>query len=350
MYNRPPEEMANNKNWMFWGLGRDKETGELADKTPFHYSSDKKYFFPMTKSAIEEIPFFTFDEAIKLLSQIKNTENKYGKCLGIGYHFYNSDIVGIDFDGIFDDSVGNYRKIFQCMLEKMLTKTFIEYSKSHEGVHIYLKKDIELKQFNMRLEDYKEYLPDFDSLVGNCKSIKKPGIDMYLDGKSKFFIYTGEEFPQKLGVSEINYKLSDFKKIYDRLNYYHEKKKNKDNESRLNARKENTSNFNKTYKDGTLQVDDVFSYIKSNISISEIFYKYTDLRNIKYRGKHKCMLSNHRTGSKALIIYQDGYFNCESCGKKGSIIDLVSEIFNVDKLESCKKINQDFNLNLKING
>lgn len=349
MYNRPPSEMADSKNWCLWGLGRDKQTGELNDKVPFHYSITKKYFYTLTKAAIEENSFYDFNEIINILSKVKDTENKYGKCLGIGYHFFNSNICGVDLDGIYDKN-GYIRNIFECILDKCLTKTFVEYSKSKQGVHIYLKRDIELKQFNIRLADFENYLPNFQNLVGDCDCKKPPGIDMYLDGKSKFFIYTGEEFPTKLGINQIDYKLSDFKKIYDRLSYYHEKKKNKDNADRTIKRKKNTQSFIKTYIDGTIKVDCNYSYIKSNVSITEIFRKYTNLYNIQHKGKHKCMLSNHREGSKALLIYLDGHFNCESCGKSGSQIDLVSELFNLDKLEAIKKINQDFNLNLKING
>lgn len=343
MFNRPPEEMATAKNWILWGIGRNKETNKLEnDKTPFHYSRDKKYFFPMTSKAIKEIPFFTFDEILDIYQENKEAKNKYGQCLGIGYHFFGSKIVGLDFDDMYKQD-GSIRPIFQYILDKCTLKTFIEYSKSKNGLHIYLNKDLDLKQFNIKFEDWINIFPDYNNLIGPNNK-KPPGLDMYLDSKSKYFVYTGNYYPGS--IDKINYNLSDFKKFYKRFSFYHEKKNQIENQERTKKRVENSKNL--SYKNGYLVVNDVYSYIKSNINIIEVFRQYTSLQIIKNKGKHKCML--HNSNGKSLLIYLDGYFNCKSCGKQGSIIDLVMELFNIDKLSAAKKLSQDFNLNLKING
>ena len=326
--------ITNECNWMFWGLGRDKETGAFNDKVPFHYSRDKGYYFPMTRSAIQDIPFFSFKEAKNILNTYLGKENKYGQIKGIGYHFHDSKYVGIDLDNVFHN--GKIRPIFEAILKPFIGMTYIEYSPSKKGLHFFLEKDIELKQYNIKFDND---IGIDEKLIGSYDGEKTPGIDMYLDSKTKYFTYTGNKFEGS--TDKIQAKLSDFKKIYDRLVYYLDLKKKKEQTQIV---KNNTQY--KVSNTGKKDVDNVFNYIKENVDLSQAFKFYCNL-DVTYRHKHTCPLSYHRNGSKALLIYQDG-FNCESCDKKGTVIDLVKIIKNCDGKTACKIINNDFNLDIRI--
>jgi len=323
--------ITNECNWMFWGIGSNG-----LDKVPFHFSRDKGYYFPMTKSAITDIPFFSFKEAKNIKNAYLDKENKYGILKGIGYHFNGSKYVGIDLDNVFLN--GKIRPIFEAILKPVMGKTYIEYSPSKKGLHFFLEKDLELKQYNIKFDND---ISIDEKLIGSYDGEKTPGIDMYLDSKSKYFTYTGNKFEGS--TDQIQAKLSDFKKIYDRLIYYLDLKKKKE----ITQRVKNNTQY-KFSNSGKKIVDNVFSYIKKNVNIADGFKFYTGI-DVTYRNKHICPLSYHRAGSKALLIYQDGYFNCESCEKKGSIIDLVGYLKNCDGKTACKIINNDFNLDIKIN-
>lgn len=41
-------------------------------------------------------------------------------------------------------------------------------------------------------------------------------------------------------------------------------------------------------------------------------------------------------------------FNCFSCNRTGDLISFVEQLFNISFKEAMEKINQDFNLKLKI--
>lgn len=325
--------ITNECNWMFWGIGSNG-----LDKVPFHFSRDKGYYFPMTRTAITDIPFFSFKEAKNVLRSYLDKENKYGILKGIGYHFHDSKYVGIDLDNVFYN--GKIRPIFEAILKPVLGKTYIEYSPSKKGLHFFLEKDIELKQYNLKFQDLE--LPDYDNLVqAHGEDEKPPGIDMYLDSKSKYFTYTGNKFEGS--TDQIQAKLSDFKKIYDRLIYYLDLK----NKKEITQRVKNNTQY-KFSNSGKKIVDNVFSYIKKNVNMADAFKFYYNL-SVTYKGKHSCPLpSFHRTGSKGLIIYSD-WFDCKSCDKKGTIIDLVGYLKNCDEKTACKIINNDFNLDIKIN-
>ena len=320
--------ITNECNWILWGTGT-----KGMDKVPFHFSRTRNYYFPLTNKSLMENELFSFTEINNIFDEHKNKENKYGILKGIGYHFKDSKYVGIDLDNVFHN--GQIRPIFKHILKPFIGMTYIEYSPSRNGLHIFLEKDIELKQYNLKFSDL-----DIDKKLIGEYSDKEPGIDMYLDSKTKYFTYTGKQFQGS--IMEIKAKLSDFKNIYDRLIDL-KSKKAKTEEIKINKNTQSGS-----FKAGTLKVDCVFKYIKANVSIAQAFKFYCNL-DVTYRHKHTCPLSYHRNGSKALLIYQDGYFNCQSCEKKGSIIDLVRYIKNCDGLTACKIINSDFGLNIKIN-
>lgn len=327
--------MTQQSNWILWGTDSEGKS-----RVPFHFSREKKYYFPLTNKSLDEISLFSFTEINNIFDEYKNKNNKYGHLEGIGYHFKGSKYVGIDLDNLFDK--GQIRPIFKYILKPFIDKAYIEYSPSKNGLHIFMEKDIELKQFNIKFKDL-----DIDKkLIGEyTDKDKDPGIDMYLDSRTKYFTYTGNKFQGS--TDNIKAKLSDFKYIYDRFVILIAKKDKKDKKAKTEEIKINKNIQAGTFKAGTLKVDCVFKYIKANVSIAQAFKYYCNL-DVTYRHKHVCPLSNHRNGSKALLIYSDGYFNCQSCEKKGSVIDLVQYIRNVDRLTACKVINQDFNLNLKI--
>lgn len=59
-----------------------------------------------------------------------------------------------------------------------------------------------------------------------------------------------------------------------------------------------------------------------------------------------CPFHSERTPS--LKLFPDGGWKCFGCGKSGSSIDFVMELFGLSPLEALQKLNQDFNLALPL--
>lgn len=60
-----------------------------------------------------------------------------------------------------------------------------------------------------------------------------------------------------------------------------------------------------------------------------------------------CPFHGEKTGSLMVRNNERG-FVCFGCHEKGSVIDFVAKLFDLNFIESCRKINFDFGLNLPI--
>ncbi|MFA5423383.1 MAG: CHC2 zinc finger domain-containing protein [Phycisphaerae bacterium] len=60
-----------------------------------------------------------------------------------------------------------------------------------------------------------------------------------------------------------------------------------------------------------------------------------------------CPFHGEKTPSLKLRNNERG-FVCFGCGQKGSVIDFIGKLFDLNFIESCRKINADFGLNLPI--
>lgn len=79
------------------------------------------------------------------------------------------------------------------------------------------------------------------------------------------------------------------------------------------------------------------------LSMSDILNKY----NIKMKN-NMCSCPFHKDKNPSMKIY-DKSFYCFSCNKTGDLIQFVQYLFNISFVDAMKKINYDFNLNLKNN-
>lgn len=93
---------------------------------------------------------------------------------------------------------------------------------------------------------------------------------------------------------------------------------------------------------------DIADVIKASVSMSEVAEYYGFSMN---RRTHKIICPFHEDTNPSLHIYagSKGY-HCFVCGVGGDVIDFVMRLFNLNFIDACKKLNDDFRLNLKIGG
>lgn len=63
--------------------------------------------------------------------------------------------------------------------------------------------------------------------------------------------------------------------------------------------------------------------------------------------EEKCLCQFHND-HHASMTFRDGRFRCWSCGASGDSVDYVGKLFGLSPLESARKVNADFGLNLEI--
>ncbi len=87
----------------------------------------------------------------------------------------------------------------------------------------------------------------------------------------------------------------------------------------------------------------VFDDVKELVPIADAvsFYGFTPNRS----GFICCPFHNEKTPS--LKLYDRSY-HCFGCGSGGSVIDFVSNLFNLDALGAVKRLNEDFKLSLSL--
>lgn len=81
--------------------------------------------------------------------------------------------------------------------------------------------------------------------------------------------------------------------------------------------------------------------IKDSVSMRDVLEMY-GFRTSRY-GRIPCPLHN---GKDKNFAYKDRHFKCYVCGKSGTVIDFVMELFGLDFVEAVKRLNADFHLGL----
>lgn len=78
----------------------------------------------------------------------------------------------------------------------------------------------------------------------------------------------------------------------------------------------------------------------------EDIYSYYLNNNIKANKLYKCCFHDDNTPSLGFYKSKSGklYYNCFGCGEKGSPIEFVKKLFNLDYGETINKIREDFNI------
>jgi len=83
--------------------------------------------------------------------------------------------------------------------------------------------------------------------------------------------------------------------------------------------------------------------IKSSITMMDIFDRYGFEPN--QRGFLSCPFHDEKTAS--LSTYADGTkWKCFGCGRYGTVIDFVMELFHIDFRQAVVRLDNDFGLNL----
>lgn len=88
-----------------------------------------------------------------------------------------------------------------------------------------------------------------------------------------------------------------------------------------------------------------FDEVKARLTMEQVAreYGYTPNR----AGFICCPFHAEKTAS--LKLY-DRTFHCYGCGVGGSVIDFVAKLFSLDPLDAVKRLNEDFNLGLDLDG
>lgn len=81
--------------------------------------------------------------------------------------------------------------------------------------------------------------------------------------------------------------------------------------------------------------------IKQLITMEDVLCHYGFPTSIN--GRIPCPLHNGKDNN---FSYKDHYFKCFVCGRGGSVIDFVMELFGINYQQAVLRINQDFSLGL----
>ena len=81
--------------------------------------------------------------------------------------------------------------------------------------------------------------------------------------------------------------------------------------------------------------------IKQLITMEDVLCHYGFPTSIN--GRIPCPLHNGKDNN---FSYKDHYFKCFVCGRGGSVIDFVMELFDINYRQALLRINQDFSLGL----
>lgn len=90
---------------------------------------------------------------------------------------------------------------------------------------------------------------------------------------------------------------------------------------------------------------DVFESVKAFVSMPEAaeMYGYPP----DSHGFVRCPFHNERTASFKCYPDSKGFY-CFGCQASGDVIDFVSRLFDVERVEAVKKLNEDFSLGLPV--
>lgn len=89
--------------------------------------------------------------------------------------------------------------------------------------------------------------------------------------------------------------------------------------------------------------NDIADKIKSSVTMRDVAARYGLIVNRV--SNTKCPFHNDSNPSMHIYDGRRGYF-CFVCNQGGDVIDFVSRYFNLPFLDSCKKLNDDFDLHI----
>ena len=339
----PPKELQEQRNWILWGVkiqrDSDKKFVCLVDKVPFSYNG--MTFHPHVDTYTSngktfknpDIKKFTFDEIKQIYINHKSSINKYGKVLGIGYHFQNSKYSGIDLDKIHSPTGENIiMPVFKKLLKLVESKGFIEQSKSGNGCHVYIKIDEKLGNHKFKFKDltmsnkYKKGLHD------------SSGIDYFED--DLYFIYTGRQVEGFRSSKVIDFTTSDYKKVNDFFKRCSEEKS-------ISIVKKKVD-YSISNNDKGVVTSNLLEYMYQNVSMKEVVNRLGLNLECNGRLRQECPLSGHNTKKKRLkYLDKKDIFYCYGEHEKVTIMDLYREVYNTrDNMQVFRQIDSDFNLGI----
>lgn len=226
----------------------------------------------------------------------------------------DGDYVVIDFDRCLDENGNLYDWALDFVSPFLNNGYYIEYSRSRRGLHVIgkgqLPKNISIKMNNIH-KKYKDLH-------------KKSGIEIFVNHAITL-----------TGIAYKNNALDFIKEIDENFNILY------------NYLVElNNRNINK--KTNYSNSIDLFNYVKSSISLKDVFsyycIDYNTNKNIN------CPFPGHDDKKASFKIYDstDSYNCFAGCGG-GSIIDFVMKMENLNKLEAVKFLAEKFNLDIEFN-
>lgn len=90
---------------------------------------------------------------------------------------------------------------------------------------------------------------------------------------------------------------------------------------------------------------DPYDHIRRNLDIKEVARRYG--LEINRQGRMLCPFHDDH---KPSVSFKNNRYCCWVCSAKGSSIDLVAKLFDLEPLEAVKKLNADFGLGLDFKG
>ena len=90
---------------------------------------------------------------------------------------------------------------------------------------------------------------------------------------------------------------------------------------------------------------DIFNQLKNMLDIKQTLEYY----GISINDKNFALCPFHQEKTPSFKIYTDNFY-CFGCGENGTVIDFVMKYFGTTNIETVKKLNNDFALNLPIGG
>lgn len=333
-----PLSIQKEKRWVLYG--KNVKTG--SDKCPFIY--DRKAGKAFALSTNEK--YFTIDNFYNLPTTIKiynailtNRLKVYnGEIFGIGYYFYDSNYSCIDIDNAFYDGTNTLRYSFKKLIESCQDKTFIEYSKSKRGLHIFVENDIKLTKHGFKLTDLQLAYDKANINMSNelFTEGKTPGIDYLAD--KKFVALTGIQYNN---TNEISYKTSDYKAFYDMFLRY----KRLFDETKKPARKPNVNNGGRSRYINTN--NDLISLIKQKINLNDVISLYASSKLLD-GNLHYCPLHSNQNNKSFMISRDDNKYVCFSTNchsKTGDLFDFTMHVNNLSNMKQVIiKLIDDFNI------
>lgn len=90
------------------------------------------------------------------------------------------------------------------------------------------------------------------------------------------------------------------------------------------------------------------------MKVTELIYGMVSMHDVveRYhrpgkRGRTNCPIHNGKDNN---FCYTDKVYHCWVCDARGNVVDFVMTLFGLSYIDACRKINEDFNLNIPIDG